>query len=104
MLLGAIRLDQYRPLVKTVVVQLATIKVVVDVLIANLRNKLRPVYFSFNPYQDSILDLFLFFKFSLFQGYRIYGFTFPTLCTKVSYTPECMWSKEIRFTAFPTLL
>jgi len=46
----------------------------------------------------------LFFKFSLFQGYRIYRRTFLTFCAKVSYIPKSMRSKIIRFNAFLTCI
>ena len=51
---------------------------------------------------DVLSFLYLFFKFSLFQGYSIYRFTFLTLCTKVSYIPKCVGSKIIQLTAILT--
>jgi hypothetical protein len=48
--------------------------------------------------------LYQFLKFSLFQGYRIYRFTFLTLGTKIIYIPKSMGSKKIRFTAFLTCI
>jgi hypothetical protein len=70
---------------------------------------MRPTVFSrvSCSYLNSDLKLYQFLKFSLFQGYRIYHFTFLTLTfltlgTKVSNISKSMGSKEIRFTALLT--